>query len=75
MVKIETYKREKFADSKVPEFKHDIGSDWVKYGDRNDYVDYLLMLYNKSAKHNAIINGKCVYIYGNGLINEDEENI
>jgi DNA-binding transcriptional MerR regulator len=47
------------------------GYDYIPFGDRNDYPTYLLWLYNKSAKHNAIINGKCVYILGNGLKSED----
>lgn len=61
----------KFADAKVPEFKQARGAKWVTFGDDNLYVnrypDYLLHLYNKSAKHNAIINGKVSYIIGNGF--------
>lgn len=61
----------KFADAKVPEFKTDRYNDWVSYGSNgvwnNRYPDYLLHLYNKSAKHNAIINGKLTYIIGKGF--------
>lgn len=60
-----------FADAKVPEFKVDRRGNWVKFGTEGEYVnrypDYLLYLYNKSAKHNAIINGKVSYIVGNGI--------
>lgn len=55
---------------KVPEFKEERGKDWVLYGKdkgwKNQYPNYLLHLYNRSAKHHAIINGKVDYIMGNG---------
>jgi hypothetical protein len=57
----------KFADSELPVFKEVKGKKYVQFGERNDYPDYILLLSNKSAKHNAIINGKVNYIYGNGL--------
>jgi hypothetical protein len=60
-----------FADSRIPQMEEKRGYEYVPFGDRNDYPNYLLWLYNKSAKHNAIINGKCVYILGNGLSSED----
>ena len=60
-----------FADSHIPTMQEKRGYDYIPFGDRNDYPTYLLWLYNKSAKHNAIINGKCVYILGNGLSSED----
>jgi DNA-binding CsgD family transcriptional regulator len=61
-----------FADSRIPLMEKKRGIDFVPFGDRNDYPTYLLWLYNKSAKHNAIINGKCVYIMGNGLMTDSE---
>jgi len=61
-----------FADSRIPLMDKKRGLDFVPFGDRNDYPTYLLWLYNKSAKHNAILNGKCVYIMGNGLTTESE---
>jgi hypothetical protein len=57
----------KFADSKIPEFKEVKNKDFILYGENNDYPEYLTYLYNKSAKHNAIINGKCNYILGSGF--------
>ena len=58
------------AAHKVPEFKEEASKDWVIYGTdapwRNRYPDYLLHLFNRSAKHYAIINGKVDYIVGNG---------
>lgn len=63
---------ESFADSKIPEMKKQTWRKWVDFGNKNDYPDYLLMLLNKSAKHNAIINGKVTYIFGKGLAPETE---
>ena len=62
----------KFADSAIPVFKEERNKDYIKYGDKNGYPEYLLTLYNKSAKHNAIINGKVHYIFGNGYENGDK---
>jgi len=57
----------KFADSNIPEFKEMKGKQWVLFGEDNLYPDYLVKLYNKSPKHNAIINGKITYILGGGF--------
>lgn len=62
-----------FADSTIPEMREKYGYPYIPYGDRNDYPDYILGLYNKSAKHAAIINGKVVYIIGNGLTTDSEQ--
>jgi DNA-binding MarR family transcriptional regulator len=42
----------------------------MQYGQNNDYPQYLLDLFNKSAKHNAIVRGKVNYIVGNGWAGE-----
>lgn len=55
------------ADSKVPIFKEVRNKDFILYGEDNKYPDYLTYQYNKSPKHNAIINGKCNYILGSGF--------
>jgi DNA-binding MarR family transcriptional regulator len=56
---------------KVPEFKEEKSKDWVIFGTTspwiNNYPAYLLDLYNRSAKHNAIINGKVDYVTGGGF--------
>ena len=57
----------KFADSKIPEFKERKNRDYINYGDNNLYHETLLKLYDKSAKHGAIVNGKANYIFGKGL--------
>jgi hypothetical protein len=55
-----------FAEAKQPDFKEKKGEGYMQYGDRNDYPNYLVELFNKSAKHNAIIKSKVHYITGNG---------
>jgi len=59
----------KFADSKIPVFKESKNKDYIKYGEDNRYPEYLTFLYNKSAKHNAILTGKANYIFGEGYEN------
>ena len=54
-------------ESKLPEYKVVNGKDYVMYGDNNRYPDYLLEMYQRSAKHNAIVNGKVNYITGKGF--------
>jgi len=61
-----------FAEARQPEYKEKKGQGYMEFGEMNDYPNYLLDLYNKSAKHNAIINGKTNYIYGGGLITDDK---
>lgn len=58
-----------FADNKIPEFKEVKSKDWIMYGEKNDFPEHLLYLYNKSSNHNAIINGKSTYIFGKGFPN------
>jgi hypothetical protein len=51
----------------MPVFKEDRTKTYVKFGEENNYPNQLLDLYNGSAKHNALINGKVRFIYGGGL--------
>lgn len=60
-----------FADTKIPECKEVRGEDYVRFGDDNKFPETLLTLHNKSSKHRAIINGKCTYIFGEGLKGAD----
>jgi len=60
-----------FAEAKQPEYREKKGQGYIEFGDKNDYPNYLLGLYNKSAKHNAIVRGKVNYISGNGWQAED----
>ena len=55
-----------FAEAKQPQYSEKKGEGYIQYGDRNDYPQYLIELFNKSAKHNAIVKSKVHYICGNG---------
>lgn len=59
----------KFADAKIPVFKETKSKDYIKYGEKNNYPEYLTYLFNKSAKHNAILTGKAFYVFGSGYDN------
>ena len=64
------------AAHNVPQFKEMRSKDWIMYGVeapyKNRYPDYLLDLFNSSAKHHAIVKGKTDYIVGNGIAIRDE---
>lgn len=67
---------------KTPEFRESKRYRWVEYGSfkgehaklTNLYPDYLLDLFNRSAKHNAIVSSKADYIAGNGVSEPMEAN-
>jgi hypothetical protein len=56
----------KFDQVPLPVYKEVKGKEYIYYGEKNDYPNYLLRVYNNSAKHNAIVTGKVDYICGNG---------
>jgi hypothetical protein len=59
-----------FANDKIPVFVEPKTQDkipFVKYGETNDYPEFLLTLFNRSAKHNAILTSKQSYIKGQGF--------
>ena len=61
-----------FEETKVPEFTEQKGKEWIFYGKNNLYPQELINLFNRSAKHNAIVTGKAGFIQGNGLIPKDK---
>lgn len=65
----------KFDQVPLPIYKEVKGKDWIYYGERNDYPNYLLRIYNNSAKHNAIVTGKVDYICGNGWTVKAEDEM
>ena len=62
-----------FAEAKQPEYREKKGVGYIEFGEKNDYPNYLLSLYNKSAKHNAIVKGKVNYITGNGWTKKEDD--
>ena len=60
---------------KVPVFEKERNKDWVRYGEDNLYPQYLCDLFNRSAKHNAILVAKQKYTFGQGIkIKQDVSN-
>jgi len=51
----------------TPKIVEERTKEWVKYGEDNNYYQYLIDRYNGSATNNAIINGLSEMIYGQGL--------
>ena len=64
----------KFADVKIPKMQEDKSSEYVKFGVDNKYPSFLLEMFNKSAKHNAIVLGKVGYVIGGGFQTEWKPN-
>jgi hypothetical protein len=58
----------KFENDKIPAFVENKNGriKWVKYGETNNYPQFLTTLFNRSAKHNAICTDKQLYIAGKG---------
>lgn len=54
-----------------PKIIEQSGTNWVKYGEDNNYFQYLIDKYNASPTHNALINGISAMIYGKGLSAKD----
>jgi hypothetical protein len=61
------------ASYSAPEIKESPRSDWVDYGEDNDYFHFLIDRYNGSPTNNAAINGISEMIYGRGLEATDSE--
>ena len=57
---------------KVPVMVEQQGYDYIGYGLENEYPYYLLNMYRRSSKHNAIVNGKVSYIIGGGWQSDEK---
>jgi hypothetical protein len=64
-----------FQEARQPEYREKRGKGYIEFGEKNDYPNYLLALYNKSPKHNAIVKGKVNYIIGNGWKSDESDPI
>jgi hypothetical protein len=53
-------------DHTTPEFIENSGKTIILNGEKNDYPDYLVYLYNRCGLHSAVINGKVRFILGQG---------
>jgi len=64
----------KFDKAEQPKFIERKGKGYIEFGEENNYPNYLIGLYNESAKHGAIVKGKCNYIYGKGFMADAKIN-
>jgi biotin operon repressor len=62
-----------FQEARQPEYREKRGKGYIEFGEKNDYPNYLLTLFNKSAKHNSIVKGKVNYIIGNGWATKEAD--
>ena len=71
----------KLSEHKTPIFREVSSKPFIYFGKNNDYPDYLMKLYSRSAKHNAIVNQKAFYIFGQGseegkvIVNDEKETL
>ena len=63
-----------FDQAQQPKFREVKSKGWVEFGEKNDYPNYLLSLFNESPKHGAIVKGKCGYIYAKGFEQPGQAN-
>jgi hypothetical protein len=59
ILELATYEKPQVVESNT--------KDWVEYGSRNDYYDWLIARYKNSTTNNAVINNIAKLIYGRGL--------
>lgn len=68
-----------FADAKPPTIKEERNKEYICFGTerdyRNNYPQYLLDLYNRSAKHRALVDGKVDFINGRGWVVDQSANV
>jgi hypothetical protein len=60
------FQRINFHDNVLPVFKENKAKRYVTFGADNLYPEFLIELFNKSPKHNAIVSSKASYISGVG---------
>ena len=56
-----------FDQAQQPKFEEKKGRNYVEFGEKNNYPNYLIDLFGESPKHGAIVKGKVNYIYGKGF--------
>jgi hypothetical protein len=61
------FSAEPLSSYQIPVFTKDRRNEYVNYGEDNNYPQYLCDLFNRSAKHNAILTAKQKWTFGKGL--------
>lgn len=60
------FQRINFHDNILPVFKENKTKGFVTFGADNLYPEFLIEMFNKSPKHNAIVSSKASYVSGVG---------
>ena len=58
------FQRISFSEDTLPTFKENRAKGYYTFGDNNLFPQFLIDLFNKSPKHNAIVTQKASYING-----------
>jgi DNA-binding MarR family transcriptional regulator len=69
------FSAEPLSSYQIPLFTKDRRNEYVNYGEDNNYPQYLCDLFNRSAKHNAILTAKQKWTYGKGLKVRKDDNL
>lgn len=64
----------KFASQVIPSFTEQKSKEYVKYGEENNFPNYLIELRNSAALHSAILDKKVKMLLGESII-YDENNL
>lgn len=64
-----------FSAVEPPKFIEKKNKEYVLFGAKNQWPDYLLDLYNRSAKHKALVDGKVDFVCGRGFKISNDANI
>jgi len=66
----------KFAVAKLEDYKEIVTRhDYISWGEKNDYPQKLISLFNDSGKHGAIVTGKASYVVGKGITSETDPEL
>lgn len=60
-----------YATNQAPSYTIDQNKKIIKQGDKNNYSEYLLFLYDNQSEHGSIVDGKTEYITGLNITSED----
>ena len=69
----ERFIRIDFECCTVPMYNKQANKDWINWGVKNDYPNFLLYLLKRSSYHGAVVKAKSEYVYGKGLTYDQDE--
>lgn len=61
------FQNHKFKTIDLPKIKERADKDWVNYGEKNLYPDFLINLFNTSSMHHTCVIAKSDATYGQGI--------